>query len=719
MSPRTGRFLPGLLLGGGAGCLALLLYLLPPFAAFEGVAVDGLVRWRGPEPADPRVVICAVDEAAIDSYGRWPWRRSLVAKLVRRLADDGAAVIALDVYFTEPSGAWPGFELTADDRELAEALAESERAVIAYFFREAPGVGVPEVLRPLADPRNVRPTQLLAVGAVEDLPVRTYPTVEPNLDLFAEAARSQGFGTGERESGVARRQPLVARHGGDLYPALALRAVGLFTGEEPTVRRSSRGWPEVLLGDRRVETDPEGRMMVNYRGAAGAVETVSAADVLAGAAAAGTFRDRLVFLGLTETGVGDVMATPFGTEVPGVEVHATVAENLLARRWIAEGTLQARLSLAALLAVALAVAFLIVRLQRPWAGFGGALLVVVGWVVVCRLALGGWSWHLQAVGPAVAGTVSMIASLGYQRVVVRAEARRIRRAFEHFVSQAIVDEMLRHPERLRLGGERRELTVLFSDIRGFTTIAEGLNSGELVQVLNQYFTPMTRLVLEEGGTLDKYMGDALMAFFGAPVALADHAARACRAALAMSRTLEGLNARWRAEGTLPEGAALGIGIGLNTGEMSVGNMGSEEVFDYTVIGDEVNLGSRIEGLNKLYGTEILVSEGTVRAVAEEEGDSFLFRELDRVRVKGKQQPVALYELMAERPAPPELEERARRFVRALALYRERRFAEAAEGFAALAREGDGPAAALEERAARLARDGAPADWEPVETLTTK
>ncbi|HUF78781.1 MAG TPA: adenylate/guanylate cyclase domain-containing protein, partial [Thermoanaerobaculia bacterium] len=327
-------------------------------------------------------------------------------------------------------------------------------------------------------------------------------------------------------------------------------------------------------------------------------------------------------------------------------------------------------------------------------------------------------WHLEVVTPVVTGLVALGLTLPYQIGIVDARARQIRRTFAQFVSESIVEEMLRHPERVRLGGERREMTVVFSDIRGFTSIAERLDSEELVQLLNQYFTPMTRLVLAEGGTLDKYMGDALMAFFGAPVALPDHAARACRAALAMRSKLAELNAGWRAEGKLPEGAALGIGVGLNSGEMSVGNMGSEDVFDYTVIGDNVNLGSRIEGLNKPYGTDVLASEATVKA-AQAAGAGFLFRELDRVRVKGKKEPVAIYELMAERPAPPELEERAARFAEALAHYRSRRFEEAAAAFQALADVGDPPAAALARRAAPLATEGAPEGWEPVETLTAK
>jgi adenylate cyclase len=261
------------------------------------------------------------------------------------------------------------------------------------------------------------------------------------------------------------------------------------------------------------------------------------------------------------------------------------------------------------------------------------------------------------------------------------------------------------------------MTVLFSDIRGFTTLAEGLAPDAVVRLLNEFFTPMTRLVLAEGGTLDKYMGDALMAFFGAPVRQDDHAGRACAAALAMRDELVRLNRHWRGAGRLGEEQSVGIGIGLNSGLMAVGNMGSDEIFDYTVIGDNVNLGSRVEGLNKMYGTEILVTGATVEAA----GADFLFREIDRVRVKGKTEAVALYELVSSRPATPADLERADLYARALAAYRSRRFNEALETFDEIlaAHPGDGPAGILRARCRRYRFDTPPPDWDAVETLTSK
>jgi adenylate cyclase len=265
---------------------------------------------------------------------------------------------------------------------------------------------------------------------------------------------------------------------------------------------------------------------------------------------------------------------------------------------------------------------------------------------------------------------------------------------------------------VKLGGERREMTVLFSDIRGFTSISETLDPEALVRLLNEFFTPMTRLVLENGGTLDKYMGDALMAFFGAPLAHPDHAARACRAAIAMREELVRLNEGWQRAGKLPPHLTLGIGIGLNSGEMSVGNVGSEVVFGYTVIGDNVNLGSRIEGLNKDYGSQILVSEFTARAA----GGGFLFRELDLVQVKGKQKPVGIHELLDAAPGSPDQATRAALFAQGLAAYRAQDFAGAAALFADLA---DGPGRIFQERCRHYLEDPPPPDWDGVEVRKTK
>ncbi|HET6373110.1 MAG TPA: adenylate/guanylate cyclase domain-containing protein, partial [Candidatus Polarisedimenticolia bacterium] len=467
-----------------------------------------------------------------------------------------------------------------------------------------------------------------------------------------------------------------------------------------------------------VPTDETGRLWVNYRGAAGSFATIPAMEVIEGRAEPGALAGRIVFIGASETGIADLRATPLAGVVPGVEVHATVADNLLNGRFIHDSGAQLLVSLAAVLLLGPLVGILVHIFPRTAIGSSVAAAVVVGWLAVTWIAFTRFDAHLQVLFPFMAASLSYVGASVYQGVFVEARAREIKRTFKQFVSPAVVEEMLRDPDRVKLGGERREMTVLFADIRGFTSISEKMEPEQVVRLLNEFLTPMTRVVIEAGGTLDKYMGDALMAFFGAPVPLADHAARACRAALAMREELARLNARWKAERFLPEGGGvLGIGIGLNSGVMSVGNMGSDAVFDYTVIGDNVNLGSRLEGLTRLYGTEIIVSESTAAAA----GPGFIFRELDRVRVKGKETAVAIFELTGGAPAAEAQARRVAEFASGLASYRARDFAAAEAVFGRLAADGarDAPSALFLERCRALRASPPPAGWDAVENLTSK
>jgi len=760
-----------LALGLAASLAVLALEAARVLEPVEAVVTDLQMRLRGPEPADPRVAIVAIDEESVEALGRWPWPRTCLAALIRGLDEAGARVIALDIVLSEPTRSPPGIDLSVEDRALAEAIREARGVVLGYFFRRGAAAGaapspagsavelesVPLAVSSAAVPASAAaagpatPTAELvpaptnsadavcyappagaddrtlnapSFSVVRGGPYRSIarrPGAEPNLDLFEDQAAAQGFFSNEREEGVQRRYDLVIAHGERYYPALALSAVAEFLGEPLSIHPYQGVLPEVRIGERRVRADEFGRLWIDYRGPSGTFAPYPAVRVIDGSVPPGTFDGKLVFIGATETGIGDLAATPFGSEVPGVEMHANAADNLLNGRFLQDTALQYGWSLVALLAIGPLVALLVSsveRRRRYLLGSAAAIALVLAWPVVCHLAYRVAGWHLQVVPPVLAGGVALVAALRFQVGTVEARARWIRRAFQRYVSEAVVEEMLRDPEReLALGGEQREMTVLFSDIRGFTTLAEGLPPEVVVRLLNEFFTPMTRLVLAEGGTLDKYMGDAMMAFFGAPVAQADHAARACAAALAMREELVRLNRRWRAEGRLAEGQELGIGIGLNSGVMSVGNMGSDQVFDYTVIGDNVNLGSRVEGLNKLYGSEILVTGAT----AEAAGWDFLFRELDRVRVKGKTEAVALFELLALRPAPADAEARAEAFAKGLEAYRRRRFNEAAETFQALveAQPHDGPAAVFLARCRRYRFEPPPPDWDAVEVLTTK
>jgi adenylate cyclase len=690
---------------------AALVAILPYFGGWlrtpEELATDLMMRARGKLPPDPRIVVCAVDAASLSRFGAWPWRRTRVAELIDRLKADGAKVIAMDVVFSTPSPHDADYDLSADDGVLAASLAKAGNVVPGYFFRHE---------RLAINAETLEKEVYNEVERRQPLPVPVRRGVEANLPLFARAAVDQGFFSHERESGVLRHYALAIRYGEDYYPPLALRATEVFLGGGGLALSSRSGVVEVKLAGRAVSADERGGLWVNYRGPAKTFTTVPAGDVLAGRTPAGTFRDRLVFVGVTETGVGDVQSSPFGSEMAGVEVHANVADNLLNHRYIQDTGLLAAVSLLALVLLALAVALLVLRTASHRVGAVAAAGLVIAWPLLAYVAFAAGSRHLQVVSPVLAGVISLVLSLRVRVAAEEERARHIRQTFEHYVSGGVVEEMLRHPEQVKLGGERRNLTVLFSDIRGFTSISETLDPEALVALLNEFFTPMTRLVLENGGTLDKYMGDALMAFFGAPVAHPDHAHRACRATLAMRTELVRLNEGWHRDGKLPPHLTLGIGIGLNSGEMSVGNVGSEAVFGYTVIGDNVNLGSRIEGLNKDYGSHILVSEFTARAAAE----GFLFRELDSVRVKGKLKPVGIYELLAAAPAPPDQLERATLYAQGLAAYRARDFDAAEAIFGDLAdRLDDGPGKIFRERCRHYQEDPPPADWDGVEVRKTK
>lgn len=684
------------------GLAASLLVFVPLVAhwlqPWEEAATDLMMQGRGPQPADPRIVVCEIDAADIDRLGRWPWRRTLIAQLIDRLKQDGAKVIALDIVFSEP---------TDDDPTLEDSLRRAGNVVLGYYFRREgqsthseslPGAEYAQVTEPFGP-----------------LPVSERAVVEANMPALARAAAAQGFFSHDRERGVLRHFNLATRFEGSYYPPLGLRAAELFAGESLALTSES-GPAVVMLGARRIETNESGQLWINYRGRGRSYTRVSAADVTAGRHAPSLLRGRLVFVGLSESGLADLQATPYGSEVPGVYVHATVADNVLNGDFVLDTGFLNGLSILALILIGPAVALLVVRAPRLAVGAVAAAVLVVAWPFACYAWFAAGGWHLQAVAPVLVGGLALAGASSFRALNEQARARLIRKTFEHYVAQSVVDEMLRHPEKVKLDAVRRDLTVLFMDIRGFTSVSETMEPVQLVSLLNEFFTPMTRIVLEHGGTLDKYMGDCLMAFFGAPIAYDDHAFRACRATLAMRDELAWLNDQWHKNGRLPAHLSLGIGIGLNSGEMAVGNVGSEDVFGYTVIGDSVNLGSRIEGLNKEYHSQILVTESTVQSA----GQGFLFREIDWVRVKGKQKPVAIYELLSQEPAASRDLERAGRFAQGLGAYRVRDFAAGAEIFADLMeRFDDGPAEVFRERCLAFQNDPPPLEWDGVEVRTAK
>jgi adenylate cyclase len=620
------------------GVILLFLTEIPLLEHLELKTYD--LRLRTLASARPRhVTIAAIDEKSLAALGRWPWSRSVHARLAERLDAAGARVIAFDLFYPERESAQA-------DAEFARSIAATRKTLLGSLFlygydetRHLAAGALEQAERSMA-PQAIS-TVHAAPGAARAPPVQEpYGAIVSIAELQAAAASSGHLNVLPDSDGVVRRVPLVVRYGGRYYPSFDVQAARAWLGAgELALRIADYGLAGLQIGERQVPLDEAGRLLVRYRGREGSFDTVSIADILEGRADTSLLRDRVVLIGNTAKGIGDLRVTPFGTLFPGVEVRANIIENLLEGEFLQRPDWTALLDVAALAAIGMLLTWLLPRLGVA----GGGLLalgVAAGYVLLADYLFVTQGLWLNVVYPALLAALLFVGTALVFYFFAFSEKRMLKRAFQHYVPPAVVDDLVADPSRLRLGGDKRELTVLFSDIRGFTALSETMAPEELVSLLNGYFTRMTARVFAHQGSLDKYIGDAIMAVFGAPLPAAQHAALACRAALDMVAELEAMQAQWRRDGV----PALDIGIGINTGPMIVGNMGSASRFNYTVLGDAVNLASRIESLNKAYGTNILLSEHTYERVKD---DFANVREIDQVRVRGRAQPVRLYELIPQ------------------------------------------------------------------------
>lgn len=670
-------------------------------------------------PEDPAVVIVDIDERSLAAEGHWPWPRQKLATLLSRLFEGGAAVVGFDMVFPEPEpdlaravrerfgpGADNGATvlrrleaLPGDDDRLATALGRGE-SVLGYMLAEA-GTRKGEVGK--------------AIGRLPDGTVgmlRRFQGHVGNIPVLQDAALSAGFLTVFPDGdGVMRRYHLLAERGGRLYPSLALEAVRRYllldsVGVATTPIGGRTAVDHLDFGGRGVATDGEGAVLVPFHGRAGTFPSISATDLLAGTADADAVAGKVVLVGATAQGLFDNWPTPVQTVFPGVEVHANVIQGLLSGdlpyrpAWADGANFVILLGLGLLLAAALP------RLRPlPLAAVTlGGLAALVG----ANLYLwAGYRWVLPVALPALLVLTLGALNMGWGYLMEERSRRRLRSIFGQYVPPEVVGELMRTPDGVRsMAGERREMSVLFADIRGFSAMAERLSPAEVKDLLNRVFTPVTEAIFERRGTVDKYVGDMVMAFWGAPLADPDHAADAVAAALAMRARVAGLKEEFAALGY----PGVELGIGINTGEMSVGNMGSEYRRAYTVVGDAVNIASRLEGLTRFYGVGVLVGEETRRRA----GDGLAFRVVDRVRVKGRTAPLTIYTpLGAADRVPAAGREEADRLEAALdALWRgELEEADAGLRSLAAARPGDPLYRIHLERVERLQSDGLPPDWD--------
>lgn len=732
-------------------CLSILA--IPFFEIIEMKAWDLHFRERGSLhlPSDS-VCFVTIDEESVQRDGRWPWPRRQMARLLKTVQDHGAKVIGLDMGFFEPDlrlgqkailsacdrfkndpsfqNVIPELESFAqredDDRILTDTIKHlSIPLVLGHFFyvedeyAEKGSAQKGNSYRPPEPPKEVLqkafPRVLTYRGQVPAWGrLKEADSLQPNTPQVEESSRYVGcYNVISDQDGSVRRMPLVLRYDGRIFPTLALQMLdAAYPDRHLTIKVDSEGVEEIRFGNTLIPTNKKGQMLLNFYGPGGTFPHFSASKLLHDELPKDCLKDRLVVIGNTTMGLFDMRPTPVSEMFPGVEVHCVVLENILHHQFLKRPQYYILFDFAAIFALALI--FLLLQARLKGVVLSGAVLALLGGYV--------WFTHYMFLGPGIwvshvypilGLVVSYIGTAAHRYMKEEREKRQIRQTFSLYVPRSVVEEMLAHPERLRLGGEKKELSVFFSDIRGFTTLSEKLPAEELVPQLNEYLTRMTQIVFDHQGTLDKYIGDAIMAIFGAPLTQEDHSYRACSTALDMEKTLKALQAEWQAQGK----PILKIGIGINTGLMMVGNMGSEGRFDYTVLGDNVNLASRLEGLTKKYGVTIVLSESTWEAA----GGRFVGRELDIVRVKGKQNPVAIFELMARAEESESYREPIEVYSKALHEFRLRNWQSSLELFKKVENwwPADAPSLLYQNRCLELLEKDPGPDWSFVTVLDSK
>jgi adenylate cyclase len=710
---RSVRLLVRLLISGlSLALLTLHIAGAPRFELIDRVEnylYDVRLRLTMPGTVDDRIVIIDIDEASQAKLGQWPWPRDTLATIVDRLFDDyEIQVFGLDALFAEseegsaerllhslsasPIAADPAVaselarhrEALDGNSRFAESLIARD-VVTGFVFKDSLGADEPVTTGALPQP-------VIRADALLDLRV---PFVEAqgfvgNLPELQDNAIDGGFFDSPiiDADGIFRRAPLVQRFDGDLYPSLALAVarivlgnpdIGLSFANRSDGRMSGIDLEAVLLGERRIPVNEQVAVFIPFRGPQESFPFVSAADVLDGSATADVLQGKIALLGASAAGLLDLRATPVGQRYIGVEAHANLIAGLLDSSIRHQPSWSDGLEFVLLLCVALLTALLLPRLAPVTA------LALVAIMLGAAMAGNLWLWMSLGLIVPIASLLSFIVftsmlHITYGFFIEQRNKRHLSQVFGQYIPPSLVDEIDSRGEEISLEGESREMSVLFSDVRGFTTISEALDPTELTQLMNEFLTPVTGAIQNHRGTIDKYMGDAVMAFWGAPLRDDNHARHALLAAIEMISVVEQLDGPFRDKGW----PKIRVGVGIASGDMNVGNMGSEFRIAYTVMGDTVNLGSRLEGLTKQYGVDIIVSDQTAAMIPD-----FTFRELDLVRVKGKTKPLAIYEpLGPSTEVSEQVSVRLADYTRALAAYRSQQWDEAMTAFITLKEHSD-------------------------------
>jgi adenylate cyclase len=725
--------------------ISILVILIGRFglgfvSVMENKLLDYRFLLRGKTLPGEEVVIIAIDEKTLDELGRWPFPRSYFVDVVENLNKMGVRALGFDMVFSEPDiysgvsavdyikqqGQAEGFSdprllefydetrnRMDNDSRLADALSRSPGVVLGYFFhvrqKDIQHMSEADIEKNLEEIGASR-YRLISYDSEEAKRVSLFEMIapEPNIPVISRAAGGFGyFNVFPDSDGTIRWSPLAVSCRGILYPSLALELARVYLqAPAPDIYISEDGVYKVVLGDIEIPTNAKGELLINYRGPVRTFPYFSFVDILKGRVDKKEINGRIAVIGTSAVGTYDLRVTPVGSDFPGTEVNATIIDNILHRRFISMPAWAQYLDFLVVLLFGVLLGLVIPRVSA-WFGALIGIALTAGWIGFTQYMFAGKNVWIAVLPPLLTIAVGYTVLNLIRYITVERTGKQIKEAFKYYVPELVVDEIIKNPSMLTLGGDRKEITVLFSDIKGFTSLSEELSPEDLVNILNEYLSAMTDVVFSHRGLLDKYIGDAIMAVYGAPLPQPDHPLQACMTAIDMMAELERLMARWKTMGR----PFFSIRIGINTGYAAVGNMGSKKRFDYTVMGDTVNLASRLENLNKRYETTCLVTEYTYRRVKEE----IAFRELDLVRVRGKNIPEKIYEMIGKKGQFPEREAVAARFEAAFALVRSQRWEEALKTFEAIHAEvpGDVPTQIYLARVRQAIADPPPEDWDGV------
>ncbi|HEY3275145.1 MAG TPA: adenylate/guanylate cyclase domain-containing protein [Syntrophorhabdaceae bacterium] len=602
-----------------------------PFERLELLLHDMRYQIHGKSNAPGEITIVGIDDRDIERLGRWPWERERIATLIERLSEMGAKVIVSDIILSEPS---------RGDERLEETVRGSGRVILpmVFSFGSEQRKSDDEALLGSAFSLVKNPERLRLFP-----PVSAASVLLPLERLSAGASALGHINMFPDKDGVLRWEAMALEYDGEIYPSIDIQAARLFLGL-PAGQMVLLATHGVKLGDLLIPTDQWGRSLIHYYGPEKTFPYLSASDIFDGTQNTVKVKDKIVILGVTAVGIYDLRVTPASPAMPGVEKHAHVIASILHNHFVVKA--DNVVNLAIVLISGMFFLALSLRVKALW----GALLCLGA---VAALFVATYSLFFQRglwIGlsyPANNILVIYLAVTAYRYTTEERYAKRIRNMFSSYVTEKIVNELIKNPSLARLGGERREVTVLFSDVKDFTSFSEKYPAEEVVAMLNEYLGEMTHIILAWDGTVDKFVGDMIVAFWGAPVPQENHAALAVQCALHMRKRLRELQKKWGIEGK----PVLDAGIGINTGEVVVGNIGAEgKKMEYTVIGDNVNLGSRVEGLTRKYDAPIMITEPTLDAIRTliDKGSlkSLEVRGLEEVIVKGRTTPVCIYELKA-------------------------------------------------------------------------